>query len=1087
MKKLIFLFNTIFLLCAVSLWAQTGQTSQAPLKGTVFSASTSEALFGVAVTVKGDKTVGTTTSAQGTFSLNVAHFPATVVFSLPGYAPKEVDLPQFQSTLNVNLEDISSNLDEVVIVGYGAVKKSDLTGSVASMKGTDVAAANTISFDEAMMGKIAGVNIVSNSGEPGAGLSINIRGIGSVNADTEPLYVIDGAPVLRDAGSYEGGFSMASGASVNPLSGLNPNDIQSIDILKDASATAIYGSRGSNGVVLITTKSGSVGAPKVTFDAHWGVNAVSKKIKVLSGTDFINAMANDFGVATYVSNYQSILQEPMHDWQNEILRVGPQKEYSVGVSGGTKQTTYSISAGYSNIDGLVRNSDYTRWTARARIDQDISKKVKAGVNILFSNFFQNGAVSGGGADTGADVFQQMLRYRPVHVQFNASTDLSTDTADPQSNPIDYVNEARISTGNTRTNVNTYVQYTIIPNLLFKSSFSYMITNTKNYQLFPKNLAAARAQNGRGMMGTADRSSWTWENIATYEVPMPKDHTLNVMGGYTMEKYMTNGFSQQYQDLPDQIENQGLADFSSANLILSPTISNTSYQLMSFLGRVNYSFKDRYLLTASIRADGSSKFPVNKKWGYYPSAAFAWKIDRESFLSHVREISQLKLRLSWGLTGNQSIPPYSSQALYTPLYYSFNTLTGTTYNPYNPTATLRYGLAQTSYSKPELTWEHTTQYNAGLDLGVLNNRISFTFDAYYKKTSDLLLNANLPPSYGYDNGTTNRGALENKGIEFSISSANITKKRFSWTTVFNISFNRNKVLDDGGMPMYFGNGQFPDAFVLQKGYPVGSIYGYHYTGVYTYSDYKNFYIDNDPSKGMRPKSEWYAIYHHIWVDNNQGEAQLLDGEATWAGNVPQIGFPKFQNVSPEAGTPNITPDDRRVIGKSDPDFYGGFTNKFTLGNFDLNIFMQFSYGNQFFCSTYGYTTGRGNTAAGGGGVGNNILYSVWNESWRPYRDSQAWPDMTNGNIFLLNSDLYVKDGSYLKFKNVTLGYTFSSKLMSKIGVKSLRLYASVQNLWTFTSFPWFDPETSNSQPLTAGMYNFKYPSSRTFLGGLSATF
>lgn len=1060
----------IFLFCEViSLHAQI------KVQGQVRSLSDKEPLVGATVLVKGENN-GTVTDIDGHFVLTIKSVPVTLSISYLGVIPKEIKVTNNNpAPLDILLEEDQTMIDEVVVIGYGTVKKSDLTGSVSSMKGKDIGDAHLLSLDQAMAGRIAGVNITNTSGEPGAGLSIQIRGTGSINSDNEPLYVIDGAPITKDAGLNVGNIDGLSSAVINPLSSINPNDIYSIEVLKDASATAIYGSRGANGVVLITTKSGMEGKPVVTFGANVGFSNVSKKIDVLNGTDYLNYMARERMNETYIEKYDSLLSTPAINWQDAMFKTAIVQNYDIGVRGGTKDTKYALSAAYTDQQGTVDNSGFNRMTFRSRVDQNIGEKMKIGINLSYAAFKQDGIPSGGSKDAGADVFQQMLTYRPINYRSNAS-DLQEegelgDDYNTQSNPMDYVNSVINTVNNTRTIINTYAQYDIINGLNFKTSFNLDDTKTDKKIFYPASIAAGAATNGRGTNAWAKRRNWSWENILTYDKSINKDHNINIMLGYTMEKQTGRNFSIETRDYLDIFASLPGGNVGHGTTTLAPVVSEFSSTLISYLSRINYSYKGKYLFTASLRSDGSSKFPKGEKFSCFPSAAFAWNIKKENFLKQADFIDEMKLRLSYGRTGNQSIAPYSSMENYSNVYYSFNEQGGL-----KPTSSLKPGIIVSSIANPDLTWETTEQFNAGIDFSLFSNRISLSADVYYKKTFDLLLSKPLDFSMGFASMMYNSGSLENKGLEIVLNTVNISRQDFSWTSSFNISLNRNKVLDlgDNSVLTFNAGNLYNEAFILEPGKPVGTMYGFIYDGVYTYGDYKNFYTNQDPRQGLLPKEKCMAIYENI--KNGKEQAVLLDGVPKYSGSIPLPGSAKFKDIS---GNDNdITPDDRTNIGNSEPKFYGGFVNKFEFKGFDINLFLQFSYGNKFLVGNYfalqGYDT-------------RNILQDIYDNAWRPYRDSNIWPDYTIDSYKSVASNMVVEDGSYLKIKDFTIGYTIPSSWLSKVGISNARIYLTGQNLYTFTNFKWYDPEVASNNPIMGGFYRFTYPSSRTFIAGVSLSF
>lgn len=1067
MKKL--LFVTLLLIWNVIVNAQVKVT------GTVYSKQDREILIGATV-VEAETTNGSVTDLNGKFSINCSRLPVTLKVDYMGMDSKLVLVKsKTEIPLKIYLEETANEIDEVVVIGYGTVRKSDLTGSVSSMKGSDIGNSHMLSLEQAMAGKMAGVNIVNTSGEPGAGISITIRGTGSINSDSEPLYVIDGAPMSKDIGSEVGNPNGLSSSVFNPLSSLNPNDIQSIEVLKDASATAIYGSRGANGVVLITTKSGMEGKPVVSFSTYVGVGNVSKKIDMLQGAEYLDYMAHERQDEAYIQKYDSLQSTPFYDWQDYLFKSSITQEYNIGVRGGGKTTRYSMSAAYTDQSGLVDNSGFDRFTLRSRIDQNIGTKAKMGVNINFSKTSQDGVPSGGSKDTGADVFQQVLSYRPANVRFNDKDILDsgdlTDDYNLQTNPYDYVTTVQNRLNTVRTNANLYLQYDIIKGLQFKTYYNVDMVNTNKEIFFGPNIAAGASKHGIGVNSWAKRYNWSWENILTYNKVYKKDHSFNAMVGYTMERNNGRNFSIETWDYPD-----AYVDLIGGNVglglnIQAPSVKEYTTSLVSYLGRVNYAYKSKYLFTASVRADGSSKFPKGNKFSYFPSAAVAWNVHREDFMKSLKNLDELKLRFSYGRTGNQGIAAYSSLSTYANVYYSFNTVSGI-----RPASGLKPGIATSSIANPDLTWETTEQFNAGFDVSLFKRRLSLSVDAYYKKTFDLLLAKPLEYTTGFSTMMYNSGSLENKGIEFVLNSINVSNKDFSWTSSLNMSFNRNKVLNLGenSALTFNANNVYSEAFILKPGQPVGTMYGFIYDGVYQYKDYKNFYKNNDPAQGLLSLEQCQEIYDR--AKNGEETLVLMDGQPKYANDVPLPGSAKFRDVVGDDN--NITTDDRTYIGNSEPKFTGGFTNKFNYKGFDLNIFLSFSYGGKLFVTNYFPVSGYNN---------RNILKQIYDDAWRPYRDSNKWPDYTIDSYKNLSSSLFVEDGSYLKIKDVTLGYTLPSAWLKKANINKVRIYVTGQNLFTFTKFNWYDPEVTSNNPITAGKYHFVYPSSRTFITGLSIDF
>lgn len=1058
-----YILSSLLLLCSLA------ANSQIKVSGIVFSNTDREVLIGATVLNKSIEDGGTITDIDGNFSINCKSLPVTLEISYVGMETKIVEVKSPKDIpLKIYLSETQSQLEEVVVIGYGTVKKSDLTGSVSGMKGKDVSSSHMISFDQAIAGKMAGVNITNTSGEPGAGIHIQIRGTGSINTDCDPLYVIDGAPIYKNDGSGQGDY--LGKAPVNPLSYINPNDIQSIEILKDASATAIYGSRGANGVVMITTKSGVEGKPIVTFNASVGVGTVSKKIAMLQGQDFLDYMAFDQKNYKYVENYDEYSQGNFYDWQDYLLKRSVSQDYSIGVRGGSKDTKYAISVAYTDQSGLVNKSGFNRFTFRSKIDQNIGSKVKVGINMSLAKTSQDGIPSAGGKEGGADVFQQMLSYRPANAHFNGvdAADGEYDySEDQQTNPYDYINSVINRLSTVRSNINTYAQYEIIKNLVFKTSYNMDVVNTNKEVYHSRNIASGYQNNGVGINSFAKRFNWSWENILTYNKTVKKDHSINVMAGYTMERTTSRGLSIRATNFPDVYDDLKGVNVGLGQNVEQPNASDAKASIISYLARVNYSYKGKYMATASLRADGSSKFAEGNQYSYFPSAAVAWNIHRESFMSPTKGIlDELKLRLSYGRTGNQAIGNFETLGKYnTGSYYTFNTSGGRI-----PSSIQLPGISIGGIANPNLQWETTEQYNAGIDVALFKNRVSFSIDAYYKKTFDMLMAKKLDHSTGYGSMTANVGSLRNQGIEFVLNTVNIQNRGFLWNSSLNMTFNRSKVLNLGDNSQL----QFSQ-FMVKEGEPLGSMWGYKYEGVYQYKDYKNFYVDKDPSKGRLPLDKCQEVYESF--KSGKEKLELVDGIPTYMGKVPAPGSAKFTNTT--EGDNNITVDDMTYIGHSEPKFYGGFTNKFSYKGFDLNVFLQFSYGNELYVTNYTALCGNDD---------RNILQRIYDNAWRPNTDSNKWPDYTLSSDYRgLTSNLFVEDASYLKIKDITLGYTLPSAWLKKAHISHARVFVSGQNLFTFTKFNWYDPDISTGGAMTAGTYNFVYPSQKNILAGITIDF
>lgn len=1000
---------------------------QPAVKGKVTDAA-GQPLPGVTVVVKGTAR-GTVTNADGDYSLTNIPEDATLVFSFVGMRTEEVAVGN-QTTINVTMEEETIGIDEVVAIGYGTVKKSDLTGSVSSVKAEDLQATPITSIDQGLVGRAAGVMVTQTSGMPGAIASIRVRGTSSLQGGNEPLYVIDGFPVYNGTGfGNTGGSTRYSG-----LSTINPSDIESIEILKDASATSIYGARAANGVVLITTKSGKRGTDLISFDATYGVQSVVKKIDVMNALEYAElsneAYMNDGLAPPYdETEMQQIRQNPEGtDWQDEVFRSAPSQNYQLTFSGGDQKMIYSVSANYYNQEGIIRSSDFKRYSGRINLERNILANFRVGTNFTMSKTISNAVRTDAGGNQG--VVSSAMKFNPISPVFiNEELKIYTPVNSPgiiYANPVATADEMIRENQAVRLLGNIFAEWEIVPDLKAKVSFGTDLFNTKFNTYIPSNIYESGGVASATING-GYTTNWLNENTLSWNKEINEDHQISLLGGITFQQNHYEGVTASSQDyVNDVLKYNSLQAGATYN---QPSSSNTDWSLISYLARANYNFKERYLLSVSARVDGSSRFGTNNKYALFPSGSFAWRLIEEDFIQDLGFFDNLKLRTSYGFTGNQEIG----------LYNSLPTLTSTTYTIGRALVT---GFYPNKIPNPDLKWEKTSQLNIGLDIGLLNNRFRITSDYYYKKTTDLIYSVGVPFVSGFSTSLQNIGSVENQGWELALESDNLTGQ-FQWTTNFNISFNRNKVLELGGesyKDVGAGDGHLKTGSVhrLIVGEPIGLFYGYVFDGIF----------QNQAELDAGPKSP-----------------------TNW------VGGRRYADLSGPEGVPDGVVNatyDRTVIGDPNPDFFGGLTNTFLYKGFEINLFLQYSYGNDIF----NYNAIELELPSGG----QNVYADLVNR-WRPDNPSNKYPVATTNRSAVFSS-AYIEDGSYLKVKTLTLAYLFPE--LNTRHLSNLKLYVTGQNLLTFTNYNGYDPEVSyrGATNLEMGEDFGGYPQARTFLLGVS---
>ena len=1018
MKKI--LYNVLWLgifLVSIGINAQnTKPLIQSKLEGKVTDQITNEPIIGASINIKGT-THAVQTDLEGKFYFQTGQrYPYILVVSYVGYKTKEITVDG--TPVHIKLSADVQELTDVLVVGYGTQKKKDYTGSLSSVP-TELKSLPVLSADRLIQGGVAGAQVVQSSGQPGAGTSIRIRGGTSINAGNEPLYVVDGFPVYNGNGTTDAGVT--NGPAINPLSSLNPSEIESIDVLKDASATAIYGSRGANGVVLITTKRGKKSQLAVNYEAYYGVQKIIKTIPLLNAEQW-GALKNDAlmdsGKAPlYTQQELSQLGEGT-DWQAEAYSDAPIQSHSITITSGTEQTRLLASGNYFKQDGILINSGFDRFSGRLNIDHDLTQKFKLSVSLS-------------GSKTHADVapvavVQNILGMVPVvpvrdeNGEFTANSNYGSAVANPIATMTEQINE----TNTTRFLLNGFGEYKIIEGLSAKVTLGADIIENKQNKYIPSTLYESPI-GGSASKGSLESFNWLNENTITYKKKFGEKHAFDILAGYTQQKTTRETFEAGSSNFAsDEFTYNNLG---SGTVISTPASNFTEWALQSYLARVNYGFDDRYLFTFTARADGSSRFGENNKWGTFPSGAFAWNITGENFMKKIEQINSLKLRLSVGLTGNQEIGSYQSIARLS-------------YFPYVIANTKVNGFAPNSFENSDLGWETTTQYNLGLDISAFNNRVSLTADVYYKKTEDLLLEVPIPYTSGLDTAFQNLGSVENKGIELSLKTLNFVGD-FEWTTNFIFSANRNKVLSLGGgtdffIPVNPATPNIPSG-IVKVGEPLGSFYMYKYDGLFQEGDD----FSASPIANTKPGTQKFK-------DLNG------DGQITQA-------------------------DDRTIVGNSEPLFLASLTNTFRYKNFDIVLFINSSYGNEIFNrSAADYELGTGYTG------GYATLLDRWTPTHTNTRVHRAVEDPA-----VVLSDRYIEDGSYLRLKSISVGYTLPKKVATALSLSSARIYITSQNPLTATSYSGYDPDVNrNAQSTTSsGMDAGVYPGTKTVLGGISVTF
>ena len=1061
-------FFLLFVLCLIgaSIYAQSMKVTGKVVDGDGLE------VIGASVVVKGAAGVGTITDLNGTYSLTVNDASKDVlVFSYVGMASQEIKV-NGRSQINVTLKSDAVLLDEVVAIGYATVKRKDLTGSVASVNSKELSKIPTSDVTQALAGRMAGVQVMQSEGAPGASISIRVRGGISITQSNEPLYIIDGFP------------------SEDGMSTLDPAEIESIDILKDASATAIYGARGANGVVVITTKSGAQGGGKatVTFDSYVGFKKIAKKLDVLSPYEFVkldyerkvydqtdsqeswDAAVKSF--ETIYGKYSDIEANYANregiDWQDQTLgRTALTQNYRIGVSGGTDKLNYSMAYSYYDEEGAMVFSG----SKKHNISFNLNSKVNDRLTVTARMSFDHMRVEGMGTSEGGDRFNKMqhiLQYRPTIGINGSDSDLLgdedplfvDDAGNVMQNPLLSAAEETKDKEYRTFQANGGFTFKIIKGLSFRNTTGMRYQTRRNDIFYGDKSVTGKRSSINGSIENIENGSFQTSNVLTYNWSN-ESNDLTVMAGQEFVSKWTRNFKASASNFPnDEI---GLGDLSLGLAGTPESYQNYDDKLLSFFTRVNYNYKEKYLFTASLRADGSSKFGKNNKWGYFPAFSAAWRMGEEEFIKNLNVFSDLKLRIGYGLAGNNRINSYQSLAIMGSVTYPNGDST-------------QSGYASNQVPNPELKWEANKTFNFGLDFGFFNQRLTISPEFYINRSSNLLLSAKLPDSSGYSSMVINAGETENKGIDLTINTVNIETKDFSWNTAITFSHNKNLVKKLTGEEVQLWEASFgysQNTHIIGVNQPLGQMYGYVTDGLYQVEDF-----DYDAA------TKTYTL--------KDGIPYMGDKQNVQPGNW------KFKNLDGSADN-KITESDKTVIGNAYPIFYGGINNNFTYKNFDLSIFFTYSYGNDVFNATKLTNTKSALDNKNVLDVANSAnRWVLVNDKGEMITDPQELAAVNKGKTVasIIDNevgDTYihpwaVEDGSFLKLSNVTLGYTFPKAWLKKLGVSKLRLYATGSNLFTWTKYSGFDPEVSTmGNGLTPGVDFGAYPKSRSFVFGINLAF
>ena len=1000
--------------------------SAAPVVGKVADAGTGEAIIGATI-YDSRSHVGVITDAEGNFRIDVATFPSELKISYVGYEQKTIRVKGEDDNLVVSLKEEDHNLNEIVVVGYGTQKRTQLTGSVTKVKADIFETSQAATLDGALSGQVAGLNVTASSGQPGADSHIRIRGGNSVNASNEPLYVIDGFIYFKDASAGSTGLSGIEG-SLNPLATINPNDIESVEVLKDVSATAIYGSRGANGVILITTKKGQRSDHKahISYTYNIGVSNISKELDLLNASEWAQFQKDYWSNKGGYTDAEIAVLGKGTDWQSEVLRTAVQQSHELSITGGGDKNRYAFSANYTDQDGILLNSGFERYNLHTNVEWELQKDLKFGVNATYGRSKQQGLTT-----TEEQVFNSSpysagitnsfvyaLLMPPVVNVYNADGSYNFTNpyeyayfaiGDHAANPVYDLKESVAENVNNYLLSNVWASYTI-SDLTLKATVG--LNSEKLTQNYFSGAYTSLGLATQGIGGTGNRQTdvWQQEYTATYSRNLGEQHFIDALVGYTRQtstSTYSNIRTNHYTN--ETLKQYNLGDGSGT---YTPQTGISESTLNSLIARVNYTLLDRYNATATFRADNSSRFSKDHRWGYFPSLGLSWNVDQEPFLREVETIDYLKVRLSGGLVGNQEIPDYAFSTSY---------------------ATGSYG-GSSSYAKQNtandrLKWETTASYNLGVDLGLWKNRVNLVFDAYYKKTSDLLLEVPMGFASGVTSQLQNVGNVVNKGLELSVCATLLQRKDLNWNVSANAAYNKNEITDMGTTNDVIQGSDKQQ--ILRKGEPLGAFYGLQFVGI---------------------------------VQSGEDVSQL----PTINGQTPKPGDLKYADVN---GDHKIDGNDRIILGSTQPDLVYGLSTQLRWRNLDLSASFAGSYGNKLYNALQRRLELTGDSY--------NVLTTV-KDAWTPTNASNTLPLASNARPFSYIDSRYVQSASYLKLRNLTVGYNLKIKELKNVRIEGIRLYATASNLLTITPYKGYDPEVSS------GTDSGAYPASRTFTFGVNVT-
>ncbi|RAJ83134.1 TonB-linked SusC/RagA family outer membrane protein [Chitinophaga dinghuensis] len=1011
-----FLLIVMMLFGVLSTQAQTRK-----LTGKV-TGSDHSPLPGVTIQVIGSK-IATVTSADGIFTLNIPTGTKPVLrVSYIGYEP--LDYSPEGDNVTITLKEAVKSLSDVVVVGYGTTKRKDLTGSVSSIPIANTEKSPVFGTSQLLQGQVSGVQVTQTNAQPGSSFTVRIRGTNSITASSDPLYVIDGY----------------AGADITTI---NPSDILSMDVLKDASATAIYGSRGANGVVIITTKQGSAGRNTVSVEAYHGWQQISRKLKMMDAKQFgqyLNTvLAYQGKPAAYTQQGIDTLGKGT-DWQDEIFRVAPITNANVSFSGGNDGTKYFLGASYFDQDGIIINSGYKRGTVRFNLTRDISKKLRIGFNSSTSYTQQRLANVNTSGGAGGGTLLDALRISPIGPVKDANGNYTFIGANSEylsqiGNPVAAAMLNTDKQRDLRVFANIYGEYEIVPGLKLRSSLGADYKDTREKIFRPTTTYLGSQTNGFASIEARSNYNWLTEHTLTYDKAINKNNAITAVGGYTYQTWLEDGSINTINNLTS---NKYGTDNMNVGTPVPTQVLPVPRVMESFLARVNYRFMDKYLFTFSWRADGSSVFGPNKKWGYFPSGAFAWRVSDEKWMKNISQISDLKARLSYGAVGNQNIPPYLSLTQYTTNTYVLN-------------GGRVVGVAANNIANADLGWETTKAFDFGIDLGLWKNRVSITADYYNKQTTDLLFGTTIPSTSGFTTVMANIGAVQNTGFEFAINTVNVQTAKVQWNTSFNISANRNKIKSLGSInyqpsgnvsSSVFPGGQ--NSGILKVGEPIGSFYGYQFGGIWQSVEQIKA---SGTKQNVKPGDP-------IYIDQNGDSALTAD-------------------------------KDRVIIGHALPKFTYGFISNLSYGRWGLNVFLQGVQGQDILNVS--------KIEMENGAVFSNKFAYVATDSWHGAGTSNTLPAIGSGlrRASNITSDI-VENGSFLRIKTVTLSYNLPLDKITRNVFKTANVYATVQNLYTFTHYSGYDPEVntysnSNGNYTSLNIDYNPYPNIRTYLVGVKFGF